>query len=208
MTPTLDRPEQLRDAVQSVLKQTFTDWSMVVYDVGDTPASVPDDPRISLHRGPRKGPAADFQAALELARGEIVTPLADDDLLPPHALLTCHEAIGDADWLVGRTVLVDQQGEPAAIRGGTWDSVQETRRGMYWLGGAVYWRRTLTGQLGGFDSAYDGAADFDLYRRFIHHSMPAVSPHIMYIHNIHPGQDTVVNQDRQSDATRRIMARA
>lgn len=138
-----------------------------------------------------------------------MTPLADDDTIPPHALLAAIDVLGmeDADWLVGRTVLVNENGDPMAFRGGTWEHVEETKHGLYMLGGAVYWRRHLTDQLGGFDSAYDGAADFDLYKRFLAHSEPARTLDTLYVHVVHDAQDTRVNHDRQADATRRIMQR-
>ena len=181
---------------------------MIVYDVGTAPvkAVVPDDERVRYLRGECRGPAADFQAALDAASGSVVTPLSDDDRLPRHALTSALAALGEAEWLVGRTVLVTPDGDPVAFRGGTWESVDETRHGMYMLGGAVYWRPSLTNRVGGFDSAFDGAADFDLYRRFLNDTEPARCLDILYIHTVHPGQDTQVNRERQADATRRIMA--
>lgn len=208
LTPTKDRPDWIGRCVQSVLRQSHEDWEQIVYDVGDEPIGhlLPDDPRIRYHRGECHGPAADFQAALDLAQGTIVTPLSDDDRLPRHALKTALEAIGDKAWLNGRTVLVTPQGEPVAFRGGTYDHLEETRHGMYMLGGAVYWRKSLTDDLGGFDSQFDGAADFDLYRRFIRHSEPARCLDTLYLYCDHAETDTRVNAARQSDATRRIMA--
>ena len=164
---------------------------------------VPDDPRVRYVRGECRGPAADFQAALDLARGEVVTPLSDDDRLPPHALQTVHERIGGAAWLNGRTVLVTD-GEPVAFRGGTRAHVEDTREGSYMLGGAVYWRKELTDEIGGFNSDFDGAADFDLYRRFLKHSDPVRVLDTLYIYTDHPGTDTRVNAARQADASRRI----
>lgn len=193
-----------------MLNQTFQDWELIVLDVGDAPVGhlLPTDSRIRYVRGVCGGPAADFQAALELATGEIVTPLSDDDRLPNHALQTAMSSLGEADWLNGRTVIVNEQGDPLHLRGGTWDHVEETRRGGYMLGGAVYWRKTLTDKLGGFNSDFTGAADFELYRRFLKHSDPVKVKDVLYIHVVHPGQDTVVNQARQADASRRIMAAA
>lgn len=208
LTPTRDRPEWLERCVASVLAQTYPVWEQIVYDVGESPVEVPDDPRIRYVRGECRGPAADFQAALDLARGEVVTPLSDDDRLPAHALSTAMLRLGDADWLNGRTVLVTPDGEPVAFRGGTYEHVRETRFGMYMLGGAVYWRKSLTDRLGGFKSEFDGAADFDLYRRFLADSEPVRVQDILYIYTDHPGTDTRVNQARQSDATRRIMEAA
>lgn len=143
---------------------------------------------------------------MDLAEGEIVTPLSDDDRLPRHAFAAALGAFGDADWLVGRTVLITPQGEPVAFRGGTWDHLEETRYGMYMLGGAVYWRKSLTDKLGGFDSDFDGAADFHLYRRFLRHSEPARTLDTLYLYTDHPLTDTRVNHERQADATARIMA--
>jgi glycosyltransferase involved in cell wall biosynthesis len=209
-TPTKDRPDWIVRCVRSVLNQTYQTWEMVVYDVGDEAVEdlIPSDPRIRYERGECCGPAQDFQSALDLATGQVVTPLSDDDRLPRHALQTAVESIGEADWLVGRTVLVNTQGEPVAFRGGTWDHIEETRHGMYMLGGAVYWRKSLSDELGGFSSDFDGAADFDLYRRFLRHSEPARTLDTLYIHTVHPQQDTLVNQERQADATKRIMAAA
>lgn len=191
-----------------MLNQTYSDWELIVYDVGDETVEglIPSDPRIRYVRGECRGPAADFQSALDLASGTFVTPLSDDDRLPRHALATAVEAIGTQEWLAGRTVLVTPQGEPVGFRGATWDHVEETRRGMYMLGGAIYWRKTLTDRLGGFDSQFDGAADFDLYRRFLNDAEPARCLDTLYIYTDHPGTDTRVNAARQADATARIMA--
>lgn len=208
ITPTRNRRQWIRKATQSVLNQTFQDWEMIVLDVGDEGETcediVPDDPRIRYVRGECRGPAADFQAALGLATGDIVTPLSDDDRLPRHALETADVRLGDATWLNGRTVLIDADGEPIAFRGGTWDHMDDTRRGQYMLGGAVYWRKTLTDELGGFDSAFDSAGDFELYTRFLKHSDPVLVKDTLYIYTDHAGTDSRVNAERQADASRRV----
>jgi glycosyltransferase involved in cell wall biosynthesis len=212
LTPTRNRRDWLPRCIQSVLNQTYQDWEQIVYDVGDEGSTVEDlipaDVRVRYVRGVCRGPAGDFQSALELAAGEIVTPLSDDDRLPRHALEVAAAHMGDASWLNGRTVLVNDAGYPVAFRGGTWAHVEETRHGMYMLGGAVYWRKELTDRLGGFNSAFDGAADFDLYRRFLADSEPARTGDILYLYSDHALTDTRVNAARQSDATRRIMAAA
>lgn len=211
-TPTRNRRDWIRACCRSVLNQTYRDWEHIVYDVGDDGETVedlvPDDPRVRYVRGKCAGPAGDFQAALDHASGAIVTPLADDDRLPRRALQIAADSLGDAEWLNGRTVLVDRAGEPVTLRGGVWDHIEDTRRGSYMLGGAVYWRKTLTDQLGGFRSEFDGAGDVDLYKRFLEHSEPARTKQVLYIHTVHPGQDSQVNQKRQALAARRAYAQA
>jgi hypothetical protein len=60
--------------------------------------------------------------------------------------------------------------------------------------------------VGGFKSEYDGAADFDLYLRFIDAAEPALSDEILYLYTDHAQTDTRVNAGRQNDASRRIAA--
>lgn len=205
LTPTLNRPRFLEQTIRSVQRQTFQDWEQIVYNVGD-PVDVPADPRIRYSTGEKQGPAADFQACLDRAEGTIVVPLADDDKLAPHALERAAELIGDKEWLCARTVLVNDDGIPVALRGGTRDSLEMTRQGRYMLGGAIFWRKSLTDRIGGFNSDYDGAADFDLYLRFLDAAEPALSDEILYLYRDHALTDTRVNAGRQDDATRRIAA--
>lgn len=195
----------LAATIASVLAQTYPKWELIVYNVGE-PVVVLDDPRIRYVEGEKKGPAADFQAALDLAEGEIVTPLADDDRIPPHALEYAVKALGDREWLCARTVIVNDDGIPTALRGGNVESLEFTLAGQYMLGGAIYWRKTLTDRLGGFNSDFDGAADFDLYLRFLKETEPALSGDILYLYRDHAETDTRVNFARQNDATRRIAA--
>lgn len=173
--------------------------------MGD-PVDVPSDRRIRYYEGERKGPAADFHSALELAHGVLIHPLSDDDRLPPHALETARASIGDSQWLCGGTVIVNDNG-PWAIRGGKRSYVTATLEGRYELGGAIYWRKELTDRIGGFNTEFDGAADFDLYLRFLEDCEPVLCPQVLYLYNDHAGSDSRANAGRQADASNRIAAR-
>jgi glycosyltransferase involved in cell wall biosynthesis len=205
LTPTKDRPETLQRTIASALAQSYEDWEQIVYDVGDTPATVPDDPRIRYVRGECRGPAQDFQAALDLATGDVVHPLSDDDRLTWWALETVADNIGDADWLYGRTLFI-RDGYPVLILGDEFE-LYRLRRG-YYLGGAVYWRKSLTDHIGGFDPTFDGAADYDLYLRMAEHVEPKRLTEILYLYHDHDQTDSRVNMERQADASQRIMERA
>lgn len=191
--------------VASCLAQTHENFELIVHNVGD-PVTLPDDPRIRLVDGECRGPAADFQAAVDLATGDVVTPLADDDTITPYALETVAAELGDREWLIGRTVIVNTDGDPLHLRGGLIEDVEDTMNGSYMLGGAIYWRRQFGQRVGGFDSDFDGAADFDLYRRMIQAAPPALSRSVLYIYVDHPQTDTRVNRERQAAAAARIAA--
>jgi glycosyltransferase involved in cell wall biosynthesis len=87
LTATLGRrPDMLAEAIASVAAQTFTDWEHVIVDDGS--CSVPDIDGVRVvhvsHRG--LGPARN--AGLEVARGEAIALLDDDDVWLPHHLET------------------------------------------------------------------------------------------------------------------------
>lgn len=206
----MNRPRMLARAGRSVLAQTYKDWEWIVLDVGTeriAVESVPDDPRVMYFwRPPNEGPARDFQRALNRSGGEIVHPLSDDDELVPEALETVAREIGDAEWLVGLTHLLDVDGVPWAGRGGDYESFTQTMNGEYMLGGAVYWRRSLTDRVGGFDPRFDSAADMDLYMRFGRAATPKIIPDLLYLYHDHPETDSRVNGQKQSAQVRRVRA--
>lgn len=197
----------LARAIQSVQAQTDPDWELVVYDVSAHPAHIPADPRIRLVRGDKpRGPAADFQRALEHTTGNIVMPLSDDDELSPDTVQTVNAEIGDARWLVARTELRNQNGTIDGYRGGP-VHVEMTRNGEYMLGGAVAWRRELDGLAGGFDSEYESAGDFDLYLRFLALAEPRVIEDVLYIRHDHSNTDSSRNARRQGLSAAKVRAR-
>lgn len=91
--PTLNRPALMLEAVESVARQTYGDWEVVLVDDGSIPpvdrnsvaALVGDRLQIVRHPKPCGVPAAK-NAGLRASRGEIITYLDDDDLLAEGAL--------------------------------------------------------------------------------------------------------------------------
>lgn len=204
LLPTADRREFLPRALASIEAQTFSDWQAIVFDNGDESVAdlVPYDERFVYYRGEADGPAEAFQRALELATGEIIHPIGDDDRLAPAALEAVDEAIGGYEWLVGKTLGEDENGT-TWIAGAPADAEQLER--VYYLGGAVYWKRALSDRLGGFDRAFDGAADFDLYLRFARAAPAAFLDEVLYLYTDHPGTDSRVRADNQREKTAKIV---
>ncbi len=90
--PTYNRPDMLVRAVQSVLKQTFTDFDIVIVNDSSTISystffSLINDPRIHyVEASSQRGPASTRNAALFLAKGKYVALLDDDDEYPDNFL--------------------------------------------------------------------------------------------------------------------------
>lgn len=92
--PTKNRPEMIRRAVESVLKQTHTDLEVIVQDdfseicVWDEVRSLQAlDPRVSVQRNSSTlGACGSRNAAIFRARGRFITGLDDDDEFLPTRL--------------------------------------------------------------------------------------------------------------------------
>jgi glycosyltransferase involved in cell wall biosynthesis len=112
ITPTHKRVEKLTRAVASLLRQTYTDWEMII--VNDSPsdetyqsfASSINDARIHYHvNDTNLGVNKSRNYALDhvTADSKWVIFLDDDDYLAPDALATLHELIlsrSSAEWIV------------------------------------------------------------------------------------------------------------
>lgn len=89
--PTYNRVEALRRAVESALAQDCGDLELVVADNASTDgteaycrALAAQDPRVRYIRHPaNRGPTANFNSVLRLARGDYFLFLSDDDWLHP-----------------------------------------------------------------------------------------------------------------------------
>jgi glycosyltransferase involved in cell wall biosynthesis len=90
--PTRNRSRWLRQAIESVLAQTYAEFRLVISDnasTDDTAAVVAsfDDPRLSYHRSSVDlGMFGNLNRVSELAETEYVVVLPDDDLLYPDYL--------------------------------------------------------------------------------------------------------------------------
>jgi glycosyltransferase involved in cell wall biosynthesis len=83
ITPTRNRPELLERSIESVRAQSLEAWEMIVVDDGDGSGlrmvELIDDPRVIAVLNPGSGHVEARNAALELARGEFIHLLDDDD---------------------------------------------------------------------------------------------------------------------------------
>jgi glycosyltransferase involved in cell wall biosynthesis len=97
--PTRNRADFLREAIQSVLDQTWQDFEILVSDnasTDDTSEVVAGfkDPRIRYYRHSQNiGMTANFRSAVEMVHTEFVATLPDDDLFLPSHLQNAIEAL-------------------------------------------------------------------------------------------------------------------
>ena len=92
--PSYNYAHYLQECVESIIKQTFTDWEAIIVDDGSTDdtqeiassITALDPARIKYHRIENGGVSNARNYALERSSGEFILPLDADDVLFPGAL--------------------------------------------------------------------------------------------------------------------------
>lgn len=172
-----DRPALLGRAIDSVLSQRFRSWQLLVVDDGDTdavPATLAryEDERIVAVEGPRRGLSAARNAGLEVARGEVVCYLDDDNVMHPgwlHAVAHVFSQRDDVDVLYGVSV-AEHRVPTDPGEHGWWPSFWQLPWSRQRLleenvtdAGSLAHRRELEGAR--FDEALSTGEDWDLLLR-------------------------------------------
>ena len=163
IVPVYNRPQMLRQAVASVLAQTYGRFEVIIVDDGstdDTPRVVEQlcesDFRIRSIRRPNGGPGLAREAGRQAARGEFIQYLDSDDLLLPRkfelqlAALDAHPECGVA---YGLTRYRNAAGEEVAC---TWKEPNAVRETMFpsfllarwWETATPLYRRSVTDAAG------------------------------------------------------------
>jgi glycosyltransferase involved in cell wall biosynthesis len=116
--PVYNREAYLRQAIDSVLSQTFSNFELIAVDDGSTDGSADIlksyGSRVRQIRQRNQGPEAARNAGLALAQGEYVVLLDSDDFLFPFALATYDRiirAFGSPPVVIGTDVYY-RDGEP------------------------------------------------------------------------------------------------
>ena len=166
----------LKECVESVLGQSYPFWELCICDdcstASDTIALLDElrgsSPMIKVVRNAKNGGIGDAtNRALELATGEFVVFLDNDDLLAPNALEEVAKAISrdpHVDVLYTDEDKIDQSGNRIDHYYKPDWSPEHLESVMYVLHMMVV-RKRLVLSLGGLRPDYDGAQDYDLMLR-------------------------------------------
>ena len=181
--PTRDRPAMLRDALESVARQTYGNWEAIVANDGSGDAtavvlSLAPQPasRVTVVKTEgARGAARARNRAIEAAHGEILAFLDDDDLFLPEHLAALVEAMAPHGAPVAYTesVAIEEklvEGRRVEVRRGSALPYRYSRallmvRNMI---PTANWgmRRECFKRWGGFDEGLACAEDWDLLLRF------------------------------------------
>jgi glycosyltransferase involved in cell wall biosynthesis len=204
----------LREAVQSVLDQTYPHFEVQIVDDGSTDDTArilrqwAGDARVRCHRQTNAGQARAKNKGVELSRGRYVAFLDADDAWNPEKLaqqMPLFRGRPELGVVYSDYQCMDAEGRPL-VKG-----VTPMRRG--WVTGpllienficysAGVVRRTCLERQGGFDDTLDMGIDYDLWLRLSAHWQFDFVPQSTVRYRIWAGQMSKNYQKRYASAIR------
>lgn len=168
----------LKEAIESVQKQIYPNWELCIADDASTDIRirpmletfVKNDKRIKVVYRPENGHiSAASNSALDLATGDFIALLDNDDLLAVHALYLVSKTIienPDAVLIYSDEDKINQNG----VRYDPYFKCElnyELLLAQNMVSHLGVYRRSLIKQIGGFRKGFEGSQDYDLVLRIL-----------------------------------------
>jgi glycosyltransferase involved in cell wall biosynthesis len=170
--PTYNRPEMLREAIKSVLEQTYHASEIIVVDNGffDATLSVVRDfgDRVIYEKSNARGPSPSRNRGVKTAKGRYVAFLDDDDIWHPEKLAIQMEFLENHPDFGMASSKVVPFGEKIQIKKRSWisgDLFSHLYMKSFVMTSTVVIRKDVFDVVGGFDPRYVRAEDYDLWLR-------------------------------------------
>ena len=219
-TATRDRPDLLKEAVESVLAQSYARFEFVIVDDSDGDETQKElarleDERVRVVRTPaRRGAGAAFNIGLEAATGDIITFLDDDNVMHPEwlrSVVWAFSTFPEVDALYGARANEDP-GAEHGIRSGMLPTLEFARydrdrheRANYVDRNTVAFRSSLRHVT--YDETLKAALDWDHSLRLFGEAEPLALPALScYYRTLVPGR--ISDSAERGDSVRRVRARA
>lgn len=199
--PVYNGEKYLREAIDSILAQTYTDFEFIIIDDGSADTSQQivrsyTDPRIRFYQNEHNmGVAATLNRGLDLAAGEYIARMDADDISLPTRFefqvdfldKHLHTAV------VGCEVyFFDENG---FIRNGGYSSnFRQMKVDLFFFCGlahpSVMMRKSMVRRVGGYDLSFNGLEDYELWSRISDSYEITAIPHVLFKYRIHGSQVT------------------
>lgn len=201
ITPSLNQGAYISRAIESVFAQQYPHIEYIVMDGGSTDGTVEilkrysSNPRVSFHWVSQKdhGQSDAINRGLKKAKGEIVGYLNSDDYYFPRTISSVAQYFQtrkNIQWVTGDYVIVNEKGHEIHR------PIQWYKRIARGLGiptlvlnsiiqPSTFWKRSVMGNIGFFDTDLRYAFDYDYWCRLLSVGPPLVIPDILSAFRIH-----------------------
>lgn len=171
--PTKNRAKLMKRAAKSVLRQTFTNFELLIVDDHSTDETatvlteLAKDSRVRIFRNPSRGACSARNFAIQQARAKYITGLDDDDYFTPERLALFYEQrnrdvsflCASSTWCYGHFQRVID-GKPGAFSLSQQLSYNEASNQVF-----VLTQRLR--EIGGFDESFVACQDYDTWTRLM-----------------------------------------
>ncbi|MCC6536585.1 MAG: glycosyltransferase [Bryobacterales bacterium] len=219
---TYNRPQLIGRAVESIVRQTFEDWELIVVQDGSNEHTVrvmndwaARDGRILYLRRDRGGNIADAtNYGLERARGEYIAILDDDDAWIDEHKLARQVAFLDSHpdhvGCGGGAIVVDAAGgEQFRYRKPVHD--HDIRRRALYANPMVHstgmFRRATLERIGRYDATLAGFQDWDVWLKLLGEGKLANFDEPLVYYTLWEGGGSFSNQRRNTESALKIVVR-
>ena len=201
--PTYNHLEFLPRAIQSVLRQTFRDFELIIINDGSTDGTrefleTLKDPRIRvINQVNRRLPRA-LNAGFAAARGTLLTWVSADNFCAPMFLealvasLDAHPGAGLAysafAWIDGRDCITGVHRDQDF----SYHNLLAQNPGN----ASFLYRRACLERVGDYDPDLEGAEDWDMWVRIVEQYPTVYVPEILYYYRMHAHSMTVEKQEQ------------
>ena len=204
----------LREALESILNQSFGDFEVLALDDSSTDGSSEyldsvNDPRLRVLHLAKAGYTTNLNIGLENARAEIIARMDADDVSLPTRFEKQYSFLETNPGHVACSCLVRAIDE-AGLLGHIWDYPLEDEAIRFALlhhnpishPGSMF-RRDAALQVGGYRPEYEPSEDYDFWCRMSRVGRLANLSEVLVHYRIHPRSVSVSRRELQIDATRR-----
>jgi len=203
--PAYNVEKYIQAAIESALKQTYTDFEIVIVDDGSTDNTLKiieenytDNPRVRWFTQANQGTAKTSNKAISLCRGMYIGQLDADDLLKPNALEMTVAILDqhNVGYVCSQYDIIDEHNN--YIRKGY--SLPFSRE---WLivsniaGSFRLFRKRDFIRCGGFDETLETAEDYDLALRMAETCDFYFIPEVLYSYRWHGQNTSIVKREQQ-----------
>lgn len=195
--PVYNRQSYLTFAVESVLRQTYTDWELIISDDGSTDGTLDlahnfalHDSRIKVLTAEHKGAVHALIAGFDAAQGEYIGQLDSDDLLEPEAVELTVKALDEhPKWGMVYTNYrdIDEQGQLTRV--GWRCSIPYGKHTLLTAFMTFHFRlirKLIYQEVGGFDLSFDRIEDYELCLRLSEITEVGKIDQFLYQYRHHP----------------------